>query len=438
MRKFKITAALLIAVITGMWFHAEAHLLPYDNFFQWRAAFVQYSGMIAVTLMSLTMLLALRLPLIEQFTRGLDKSYRLHKWTGIAAVSTGAVHWLIAIVPKYLVGAGLLERPIKGGGPNNPDSFYALVKPLRGLAEQLGELAFYTLVVLSIVAVVGLIRYKGFKLSHKLMSVAFLVIAFHSAILIKHSYWPYPITYFCLTLIAAGSLAAVYSLLGRIGKSKHYLAKVASFNFSAQNKVVDLQLNVPRWRGHHSGQFAFVQFPGEEPHPFTIASAYSESGNMRFMIKELGDFTSTLKNTLSIGQAVKVEGPYGCFNFSDPAPQLWLAGGIGIAAFKAILEERQSSMNNVKTDLYYCTDTPDEQLIDELQQQAVNANVTLTIVDKQEPLLCVETLQQQINDLLTRKIWFCGPVKFSAAIKRDLSKQGYNLAHYHEELFEMR
>ncbi|EKG78749.1 hypothetical protein VCCP1040_2981, partial [Vibrio cholerae CP1040(13)] len=40
---------------------------------------MQFSGILALMLMSLAMLLALRLPLIEQWTQGIDKGYRIHK-----------------------------------------------------------------------------------------------------------------------------------------------------------------------------------------------------------------------------------------------------------------------------------------------------------------------------------------------------------------------
>ncbi|WP_220720440.1 ferredoxin reductase family protein [Agarivorans litoreus] len=439
MRKTTATIILLLAAITGLWLQAEPNLFSSDNFFQWRSALIQYSGMLAVGLMSITMLLALRLPFIELLTKGLDKSYRLHKHLGIASVLVAVVHWLLAIIPKQLVRAGILDKPVRGAGPNNSDSLYALVRPLRGLAEQVGEVAFYSFVVLAVVALVGVIRYKEFRYSHKLMSLAFLALAFHSAILIKHSYWPYPITYACLALIWVGSVAAVYSLFGRIGKTKQHTATVANFRFLPQDKVVDLRLSVPNWHGHNSGQFAFIGFPGEEPHPFTIASTNTNTGQVRFLIKELGDFTASLKSRLNIGQDLKVEGPYGHFDFNDSAAQLWIAGGIGIAAFTAILQQRQTMNNPPKAILYYCSDTLEPKLIEELQQLSQSSEVELRIIDNsRQALLSAEQLVNEVADLMQRKIWFCGPVAFSSNLQQQLAHYGYPLKHFHSELFELR
>ena len=43
-----------------------------------------------------------------------------------------------------------------------------------------------------------------------------------------------------------------------------------------------------------------------------------------------------MRDRLSIGQEVKVEGPYGCFTFDDGrARQIWIGGGVGVTPFIA-------------------------------------------------------------------------------------------------------
>ena len=61
---------------------------------------------------------------------------------------------------------------------------------------------------------------------------------------------------------------------------------------------------------YHAGQFAFikVQAPGmREPHAFTIASS-PQSGRLRFVISELGDWTHRLRKMDLVGLMVTVEG----------------------------------------------------------------------------------------------------------------------------------
>ncbi|XNM47379.1 FAD-binding oxidoreductase [Escherichia coli] len=77
------------------------------------------------------------------------------------------------------------------------------------------------------------------------------------------------------------------------------------------------------------GQFAFLTFAhSKESHPFTIASYAIEKNTLRFAIKNLGDYTSTLASSIKIGQSALVEGPWGKFDFTLPCSrQVWIAGG---------------------------------------------------------------------------------------------------------------
>lgn len=86
-------------------------LVQPGSFFRWRAVWMQYSGVLGIGVMSLAMLLAIRPVVLEPHLGGLDKMYRLHKWLGIAGLTLSVSHWLMAQVPKWLVGWGLLGTP---------------------------------------------------------------------------------------------------------------------------------------------------------------------------------------------------------------------------------------------------------------------------------------------------------------------------------------
>ena len=86
------------------------------------------------------------------------------------------------------------------------------------------------------------------------------------------------------------------------------------------------------------GQFAFlkVKIPGlREPHPFTIASSPDEQC-LRFVIRDLGDWTHRLTTSLAINDRIVVEGPYGHLTPMPKHPVdhvVWIAGGVGITPF---------------------------------------------------------------------------------------------------------
>ncbi|HDM8215316.1 TPA: ferric reductase-like transmembrane domain-containing protein, partial [Vibrio harveyi] len=178
----------MIAVMSVLWFAMEPQLFSSSNVFEWRSAMIQYSGILSLMLMSVSMVLAMRLPVVENWLHGMDKAYRVHKWLGISGVALGIVHWLWYQVPKWLVMSGVLARPVKHSGvrpAGNLSGIEAWVSGLREFGQSLGEWGFYLLLVLLLVSLWSAIKYKPFKLSHRLMSAAYLLIAIHSVLLLK-------------------------------------------------------------------------------------------------------------------------------------------------------------------------------------------------------------------------------------------------------------
>ncbi|MFA0725158.1 ferric reductase, partial [Vibrio sp. 10N.222.49.E5] len=111
-------------------------------------------------------------------------------------------------VPKWLLMSGVLEKPIHhdGLGPQGVLSGWeAWANELRGFAQNIGEWGFYLLLVLLVASLWAAIKYKPFKLSHRLMSLAYLLLAFHSVLLIKRAYWGEPIYYLTLAFAVMGS-----------------------------------------------------------------------------------------------------------------------------------------------------------------------------------------------------------------------------------------
>ncbi|MCY9854133.1 ferric reductase-like transmembrane domain-containing protein [Vibrio mediterranei] len=435
---YSMVLALILAIIF-IWLQAEPSLVANETFMQWRSALIQITGIVSVLLLTLVMLVALRLPLIENFTRGLDKSYRLHKWVAIYAVIIGVIHWLLAIVPKQLVRAGYLERPQRSASSIDPDSFYALIRPLRGSAETMGEWTLYLFVVLTVLALFAPVRYKFFRWTHKLMAIAFIAIGYHSLILLKHSYWDNIITPITVFVVLAGITAAILSVIGWIGKDNKHAGTISEVVYSKENHTTRLSVHLPSWRGHLAGQFAFVRIGSEEPHPFTIASVDSKQRNVSFLIKALGDFTGNIHKQVQIGQQIEVEGPYGKFDFDDSKKQVWIAGGIGCAAFKARLDELAQQPDRGGVVFYYCTESPSPSLIIEMESAARKANVEFHVIDNRlKPFLSIEQIRQKHPDIAQRSIWFCGPVGFRKALLGQLKAIRFDTKNFHSELFNFR
>ncbi|MCL2715654.1 MAG: ferric reductase-like transmembrane domain-containing protein [Alphaproteobacteria bacterium] len=429
-----------------LWLVAEPTVFQSATFFALRGLMVQFTGVLAIAAMSFAMVLALRPRLPEKWFGGLDKMYRLHKWIGITALVTAVIHWLWSQGAKWAVGWGLIARPARGPRIGIENPLEAWVAGLHHSAENLGEWAFYAALVLIVLALITRFPYRWFFKTHRLIAAAYLVLAFHAAVLFEFRNWTQPIGFLMAVLLVAGSFAAVVVLLRRVATSRRVAASITSLNYLPGMRALSLEAEVPAWPGHKAGQFAFVTSDRSEgPHPYTIASSWDAGRRrLRAVIKELGDHTRGLRDRLHVGQNLTIEGPYGCFTFEDDRPrQIWIGGGIGITPFMARLQQLAADKDNAqdqKIDLFHSTAEVDPEALDSLSADAKAAGVDLHLaIDGRHGRLTGERLRNSVPEWREASIWFCGPAGFGEALKSDLAALGFPVAErFHQELFAMR
>ena len=280
MRHIQLTLAALLAGLTLLWLQAEPGAGAALPFFTLRAAMMNYTGILGIGVMSVGMLLALRPVRLEPWLGGLDKAYRLHKWLGVSGLVIAIVHWAWAKVPKWAVGWGWLEKPRRGPRPEETVEIFRLLREQRHLAEEIGEWAFYAVVILIALALIKRFPYRYFFQTHRLMAVVYLVLVFHSVVLMNFGYWSHPVGPVMALLMAGGSVAAVASLRHQVGASRRTLGTIEALVRHPDNQVLKVAIRLQgRWPGHAAGQFAFVTFDAAEgAHPFTISSAWQGTG----------------------------------------------------------------------------------------------------------------------------------------------------------------
>ncbi len=173
-----------------------------------------------------------------------------------------------------------------------------------------------------------------------------------------------------------------------------------------------------------------------EYHPYTVSAA-APDGALAISIKALGDCTRNIQS-LEKGVATRVQGPYGTFltNRSE-APEVWVAGGIGITPFLALLRAARVKR---PTEFYYAfRDRRDAHYLDELNGLASGQPVLnfhpLAMQDDPTPLL---TLLAAVPDLPDREIYLCGPPPLIDAVAGWLRQHGTPPHHIHFERFDFR
>lgn len=444
MKTIKTTFWTYLILLNCLWWLSDPPpFAQLAGVFAWRNVLAQYTGILGIGVMSLAVILAVRPAFLERACGGLDKMYRLHKWLGIASLVITLSHWLIAQGPKWAVALGWLERRGRTPRPHLPDgSLQQWFAEQRGLAEGVGEWAFYTVLLLIVLALVRIVPYRRFFQTHRLLAVAYLALVFHSVVLVKFRDWQSPIGAILVPLLVLGSAAAVMALIHKRAGGTVATGRVVALERFPDLKVLAVDIRLEQyWPQHQPGQFAFVTFHADEgPHPFTIASAPDDDRRIRFLIKALGDYTESLPGRLRIGDAVTLEGPYGCFDFAGPTRrQIWIAGGIGIAPFIARLQALAGHPDGKAIDLFHTTAVYDAKAIDRLRDAAKAARVGLHLLwDARDGQLDVDRLTTAVPDWRNADVWFCGPVRFGTAIRKGLTARGLPPEHFHQELFALR
>lgn len=445
MKSIKLAFWLLLFGVTAAWLLSDTLLPTSPTFFSIRALWVQYTGVVAIAVMSVAMVLAVRPRSIEQPLGGLDKMYRLHKWLGITALGFAVLHWLWAQGAKWAVGWGWLTRPARGAGQGQGlGSVEQVFRSQRGLAETVGEWAFYAAVVLILLALIQRFPYRLFVKTHKWLAVVYLVLVFHAVVLMKFDYWTKPIGLMVGALLVAGTLSALMVLLGRVGAGRQVQGRIETLDYYPEVRALETSIVLrPGWQGHKAGQFAFVTSDEEEgAHPYTIASAWDDqTRRIVFITKALGDHTGRLYERLNVGMSVKVEGPYGCFTFNDqPSRQVWIGAGIGITPFVARMKHlARVPDQDRRIDLFHPTADFSQAAIDKLTADAEAAGVRLHLmVDNRDGRLDGEKIRTLMPDWRNASVWFCGPPKFGQALRQDLVAHGLAPGRFHQELFQMR
>ncbi|MGC3939563.1 ferredoxin reductase family protein [Roseobacter sp. EG26] len=382
------------------------------------ALFSQYLGLAALVLMAWGQILSTRLPGIELVFGGLDRIYVLHKWAGIVAMTAILLH-------------DTIDAEMRGLGRETA---------LNELAETLGEISLYGLLILVVISVATFIPYHLWKWTHKAMGALFIAGTFHFFFIMKPFQMSDPAGLYTSAFCLVGIMAYIWMMLPERMRPSHSY-KILNLERTGGALAISLK---PDGKGivPDPGQFGILRFTGSgqsEPHPFSF-SKISGDGTLRVTVKALGDFTSNLHNELDVGQEVHVQGPFGRFRLSNRGPEIWIAGGIGITPFLAWCDALDTHSDPVH--LIYCVRSPqDAPHLTEVQALAdEKPNLTLHVIFSYEgKRLSADLIANMVGtDLSQMKVSFCGPVALRRSLQTGLLRYGVTARRFHFEEFEFR
>lgn len=176
-----------------------------------------------------------------------------------------------------------------------------------------------------------------------------------------------------------------------------------------------------------------------QAHPYSVSAAPTTAG-LRFTVKELGDGSRTLLDVRP-GTRILLEGPYGAFTIDEAngAPVVLVAGGVGIAPIRALLEDCHPD----QTPIVIVRVSKEDDLAHRVELERMTAarggrlhvlagrREWFTAHDPFAP----ETLKAWIPDIARRHVFVCGPASLESAVMKGMRKAGVKSSHIHHERF---
>lgn len=267
---------------------------------------------------------------------GMDRSLRWHQIFAQILTIAALLHPLFYLSPSGVA----FQRPDDPSG--------TLVLGLDAASLISGALTWLLLGLLIITAIRRddlPYRYETWRVSHGLGAALLAGLALHHAISAgRYSAAPPLMAYWAFMLaLALGSLVAVYLLRPwQLARRPWRIAGLERIG----DRLWSLTLEPDGHTGldYRAGQFAWLRLNcsafSVREHPFSIASAPTDGKALRFLIKEVGDFTRQI-GTLPLGARAFVDGPHGalCLEGRQEPGIFMIAGGAGLAPMLSLLRE---------------------------------------------------------------------------------------------------
>ncbi|MFS4582924.1 ferric reductase-like transmembrane domain-containing protein [Phaeobacter sp. C3_T13_0] len=382
------------------------------------ALFSQYLGLAALILMAWAQILSTRSPGIELIFGGLDRIYVLHKWAGVSAMAAILLH-------------DTIDAEMRGLGRETA---------LNEIAETLGEISLYGLLILVVLSVATFVPYHLWKWTHKAMGALFAAGSFHFFFIMKPFAMSDPAGLYTGAFCIAGLAAYIWMLLpDHLRPSTRY--SVTELEETGGALAITLT-PVGKPLKANPGQFGVLRFADSrisEPHPFSF-SKITNDGSLGVTVKPLGDFTTRLGASLEVGCDVRIQGPFGRFRFSGKSPEVWIAGGIGVTPF--LTWAQALDVDHAPVDFFYCAksrkDAPHLDKLEALATSKANLNLHLMFSSENRRLSADAISEVSTCDLSQAKVSVCGPVSLRNSLQDGLRRFGVGPRRFHYEEFEFR
>ena len=380
-------------------------------------------GAAALACMASSCILASRWHGVEWFFGGLDRVYDAHKWIAIWALIFAVYHFVFKAELDTWELAPILELP-------------------KYWTRVVRQLSFVVLGLIILLALNRKIPYGNWRWLHKFSGPLFLIVILHWLSIKSPITLTSPSGIWLAVLCTVGVIAALYKML-----LYPFIAKAGEYKLAAISHgkaAIHLEFEpVSKKFPFKAGQFAFISLKESglrEPQPFTIANAHSDTGNIHFVIRALGDYTKKLNEQAKVGMLADIYAPYGRFKrISGAKREIWIGAGVGISPF--IAWQQDKTINHFdRATLVYCFDPSRAFPSVERMQKITEQSGVLLVANPSGRDARANTIRQAASEVDPKRIQisFCGPKGLLKRVQELMKENGIPAQNIHYEFFDFR
>jgi len=375
----------------------------------------------------------------------LDRLYHLHHILSVFSAIFVTIHYVLLLL-NFEAGLG-----INGWALNLLNVFDS---PFRSQMAVLSLLAYVLITITSVFRKQMRLDYDAWRILHDILTLilvgaglvhVLLVGRYSSAPLMKTLLWVET----ALWILAAIYIRVIKPLQQL--RRPYKIIEVRQEVETAFTLVLEPQgFALPEF---HPGQVAWLTIRRSpfslRRHPFSVASSIHNRKTIEFTIKELGDFTKTIRD-LKAGETVYMDGPYGHYDILKTACKgiVLIAGGIGIAPAMSVLRSMEDGNDQRPVTLFYghriLEHVEFNKELDQLQESLTNFKKVLVLQNPEENwqghrgFITTDLLRDELPEDYQKLHYFvCGPLPMMSAIRKCLKEMQVSKRNVHYEEFNM-
>ncbi len=377
-------------------------------------------GWIGTGLLLSSLALALREPRLASWFGGIEAMTFWHRWSGFTA------YLLLLAHPVALAAASL---------PSSPAQAWETVSPMSESWPVWSGWLSLLLLMAGLAATFAVrLRYRVRRILHAMMGAAVLIGLVHLMLLgIDEPVVPILVVAAVLfgwrVVKEDWGLGALPFVVGSVKPVVEGVVEIAL------KPLADVVAAAP-------GQYVLVSFHSgdlyrgcREYHPFTVSGA-DERGVLRIAVKACGDCSRRIQG-MKPGTPARIQGPFGDLH-AEPsaAPELWVAGGMGLTPFLALL--RSGRLASATTLLYLYKTPADAAFLAELEALAqADGRLRLRPVETGPGLPDLDAILPDASALAGCECYVAGPPPMIRSVTRALRARGVEARRVHSETMQV-